>query len=222
MAKRRKFLAGLGALVSGSAAAMGTGAFSQATADRTVSVSVAGDGAAYLDLNPVSEYASISNGGELTLNFGTLNQDSDFRFYDVFQVSNTTDEPLAIFLDTGSGYGWSNTQEQNLEGTIYDNLADQGVNQNGWYDDPTNADPEEIGGINGPESAPSAYNQAIASNNNRTWSTSNDHIIDTGESLEPDWYIFDTPDDGLNVSGMMRIIAYTRGFVEAGKSLAEL
>ena len=222
MASRRKFIAGLGALVSGSAAAMGTGAFSQATADRTVNVSVAGDGAAYLDLNPVSEYANISSGGELTLNFGELNQDSDFRFYDVFQVSNTTDEPLAIFLDTGAGYGWSDTQEQSLDGTLYDNLADQGVNQNGWYNDSTNDDPESIPNINGPQCAPSAYNQVIASDISRTWSTARDHIIDTGESIEPDWYIFDTPDDGLNVSGTMRIIAYTRGFVEAGKSLADL
>jgi len=222
MANRRKFIAGLGALATGSAAAMGTGAFSQVTADRTVSVSVAGDGAAYLDLNPVSEYASISSGGELTLDFGNLNQDSDFRFYDVFQVTNTTDEPLAIFLDTGAGYAWSDQQQANLQGTLYPNLADQGVNQNGWYDDPTNADPEEIGDINGPNCAPSAYNQAIASDISRTWGTSNNHIIDTGESLEPDWYIFDTPDDGLDVSGTVRIIAYTRGFVEAGKSLADL
>lgn len=48
--QRRKFLVGLGATVSGSAAAVGTGAFTSVTADRSVDVEVAGDDAAYLGL----------------------------------------------------------------------------------------------------------------------------------------------------------------------------
>ncbi len=220
--QRRKFLIGMGSLAAGGAAATGTGAFTQVTAERDVTVKTAGDAGAYLDLNPISEYSEIS-GGQLTLNFGELNTESDFRFYDVFQVKNTTDQPIAIFLDTGAGYGWSDQQEKNLKGTLYDNLASNGVNQNGWFDDSTNEDPESIPNINGPECAPSAYNQSISDSYTRTWSVSNDHIIGTGQAIEPDWYVFDTPEStSFSVSGTMRIIAYTRDFVEAEKSLAEL
>ena len=48
--ERRKFVVGLGALASGSAAAMGTGAFTSVTADRQVDVQVSEDANAYLGL----------------------------------------------------------------------------------------------------------------------------------------------------------------------------
>ena len=50
--KRRKFLIGAGSLAAGSAAAMGTGAYSYAEADRTVTVDTTGDG--YVDQSTVS------------------------------------------------------------------------------------------------------------------------------------------------------------------------
>ncbi|GAA0536417.1 hypothetical protein ABNG02_11875 [Halorubrum ejinorense] len=72
MANRRKFLAGLGALASGSAAAMGTGAFTSVQANRQVSVNTAGDANAYLGLSGDDEYVSDdSAGGELTIDLGS-------------------------------------------------------------------------------------------------------------------------------------------------------
>lgn len=72
MAKRRKFLAGLGALASGSAAAVGTGALTTTRAERGFRVDTAGDADAYvgLDGNVSSPFVSQS-GGTLSLNFAT-------------------------------------------------------------------------------------------------------------------------------------------------------
>ena len=66
--QRRKFLATVGSLTAGTAAAMGTGAFTQAEAERAVDVAVVNDANAYLafDLSASSlentEYASYENG----------------------------------------------------------------------------------------------------------------------------------------------------------------
>ncbi|MCU4802194.1 DUF1102 domain-containing protein [Halobacteria archaeon HArc-gm2] len=48
--QRRKFMIGVGSLAAGSAAAMGTGAFTSVTASRDVDVEVASDASAYLRL----------------------------------------------------------------------------------------------------------------------------------------------------------------------------
>lgn len=66
--QRRKFVVGMGALASGSAAAVGTGAFTSVEADRSVDVEVAGDANAYLQLEQISgepnsqQYVNTSNG----------------------------------------------------------------------------------------------------------------------------------------------------------------
>jgi len=95
--ERRKFVIGAGALATGSAAAMGTGAFSQAQAERDVTVQTVGDEDAYLGLNATSEYAENS-GGDLIVDFGSnnradgANQDGSFLFNDVFNVTNQGEE----------------------------------------------------------------------------------------------------------------------------------
>lgn len=68
---RRNFIAGLGALSAGSAAAIGTGAFSSASANRSVSVELADDASAYLAIKSTSQYADGS-GDAIALDFGTL------------------------------------------------------------------------------------------------------------------------------------------------------
>ncbi|WP_144799610.1 hypothetical protein [Halorubrum depositum] len=96
MANRRKFIAGLGALATGSAAAVGTGAFTTARVDRSISVDVAGDNAAYLGLDPsISEYAVQQNkkmqlvfDGSNGQNGDGLNPDSDTGFHNVFRIVN--------------------------------------------------------------------------------------------------------------------------------------
>lgn len=112
--QRRKLLIGLGAVTAGGIAALGTGALSSSEVDRNLTAQVVGDGSAYLTLNATSDYAEISDGGQLFLHFdedtdgageeGTgsgLNQDSVNRFDDVFSISaNTGDNPtLAVWLD---------------------------------------------------------------------------------------------------------------------------
>jgi hypothetical protein len=66
--KRRNLLLGLGAAVSGGAATMGTGAFSSAQANRSVSVTVEGDNpSAYLALDETDDsdgtFTDLPNGG---------------------------------------------------------------------------------------------------------------------------------------------------------------
>lgn len=87
----------MGALASGTAAAVGTGAFSFVRADRDITVDVVDDGDAYLGLEATSEYASESEGGQLELDFAGgnnqngdgLNDNADSRFDDVFKLTNS-------------------------------------------------------------------------------------------------------------------------------------
>jgi len=89
MANRRKFIAGLGALATGSAAAMGTGAFSSVRAERTISVETAGDVNAYLGLDAsgesmLSRLAALLNSSLMGSNSGQdgngLNANADSVF----------------------------------------------------------------------------------------------------------------------------------------------
>ncbi|WP_143421155.1 hypothetical protein [Halorubrum ezzemoulense] len=106
MANRRKFLAGIGALASGSAAAVGTGAFSSTAANRTVSVSVAGDQSAYLGLEPGDSPHAYTSGDELVLDFDGsevdgegLNTNAYTKFNDLFTIRNNGGSTTAIWLD---------------------------------------------------------------------------------------------------------------------------
>lgn len=69
MAKRRKFLAGLGALASGSAAAVGTGAFTSATIEgRQANVELTGDSESIIALRAGDSNAISENSdGELNI-----------------------------------------------------------------------------------------------------------------------------------------------------------
>lgn len=110
MAKRRKFLVGLGALASGSAAAVGTGAFSTASAARTAEVNVASDSSGFVELRALnSTYASGTGDGQLELDFNSdsdigifdgqaqgLNPDSTYYFDKVFEIANVTGKPYVV------------------------------------------------------------------------------------------------------------------------------
>ncbi|WP_144426048.1 hypothetical protein [Halanaeroarchaeum sulfurireducens] len=104
--QRRKFLATVGSLTAGSAAALGTGAFTSVTADRSVTVEVAGDSEAYLGLeavsaSPNSQYVEKSD-GEISFDFSAadndgspvdgggngFNPDSETRINDLLHVTN--------------------------------------------------------------------------------------------------------------------------------------
>ncbi|MFC4247263.1 DUF1102 domain-containing protein [Natribaculum luteum] len=79
--QRRKFVIGMGALASGAAAVVGTGAFSSVTATRNVDVEVADDASAYLRLQGTggnnSEYVTDDgDGGTLMINLDSGNSTS--------------------------------------------------------------------------------------------------------------------------------------------------
>jgi hypothetical protein len=86
--QRRKFIAAMGSLAAGGAAATGTGAFSSAQANRTVSIDVVGDSAAYLALSRgpnedvEEDVVTKSDDGQFAINLdgtgtGTENDDDD-------------------------------------------------------------------------------------------------------------------------------------------------
>jgi len=118
--ERRKFVVGLGALASGSAAAMGTGAFSSVQADRTVSVEVADDSEAYLRLEgdggDNSDYVtSDGTDGVLTIDLDAnnssnvqgggsgVNPDARTRIDDLFVIENQGTQEVEITLNKSSG-----------------------------------------------------------------------------------------------------------------------
>lgn len=80
---RRNVLVGLGTIVAGGGAALGTGAFSSVKADRTVTVNTAGDSGSLIALNPAGDGAPADSGvvqlvdGLLTINFGAVANNSE-------------------------------------------------------------------------------------------------------------------------------------------------
>lgn len=123
MPKRRKFLAGVGALVSGSAAAVGTGALSSVEAERSVNADVVTDANGTLGIQldaPGLENSNkaLMNNGQLELQFdgadstgGTfssssgLNADSTYHFDNVFQLVNRSSDDVI--------YEWDKSQLDN-------------------------------------------------------------------------------------------------------------
>ncbi|QKY20961.1 right-handed parallel beta-helix repeat-containing protein [Halolamina sp. CBA1230] len=108
---RRKFIAGIGALSA--AGAVGTGAFTSASADRTVSVSVAGDASAFLAMDTSGtangEFASI-NSDQIELDFSEssaggdgLGLDSTYEFDDVFRITNQGTQPVYVWANFSGG-----------------------------------------------------------------------------------------------------------------------
>jgi hypothetical protein len=125
--RRRKFLIGAGALFAGSAAAVGTGAFSAAEArDRAVEVETSGDRSGLVTLDdadgPIGEYveydgekiefdatqkSSYEGGGE-----PGLNRDAVFYYDSAFEVQiaeNASDQPTLdeyeVTIDDGAADG---------------------------------------------------------------------------------------------------------------------
>ena len=107
---------GVGSLAAGGAAATGTGAFSQATAERDATVMVAdGDESGYIGIEALSGPNGVhvdqdgSAGGGLSVDIsdttvgGTgVNEDGEFLFDDLFEISNLGTQPVWIWAE-GAG-----------------------------------------------------------------------------------------------------------------------
>jgi len=221
--QRRKFIIGMGSIAAGGAVATGSGAFSRTSAERSVTIQATGDAVANLGLKATSKYAEYNGNDVLELKFDQLNANADVEITDVFTIRNQGTDPVGIFLDEGSqsyafqgGNGPAEQPSKAGSDGMYNQLADEGFNQNGWYDDDNSTED-----INGPKALPSAYRNSPSNSTNRPSldPTQYDHVLGVGESLSPDWYIFDTPENptDLNVSGKLVILAYSQDYVDAGK-----
>ncbi|MDB2283237.1 hypothetical protein PM030_15300 [Halorubrum ezzemoulense] len=231
MANRRKFLAGLGALASGSAAAVGTGAFTSVQANRDVSVAVAGDSNAYLALDTNSatnsDYVSAS-AGEISINIDSavsgsntgsgVNPDSTTQINDLFKVRNQGTQAAVVYVDPESIASGNRTfggsgimidpQASNRPNGDYQNTGSLG---SGVEDDQISL----TGGFNGPEY--SAY-QTSDSSKDTNGSGGNDgtpadaleeFVLEPGESFDFGLYVStdDTVDSDSSISETIEIVA---------------
>lgn len=111
--ERRKFVVGLGALASGSAAAVGTGAFTSVTATRDIDVEVADDASAYLRLEGTgganSDYVTDDgNGGTLSISLDDgntvsgggegVNPDAVTEIDDLFTIENQGTQEVSVSI----------------------------------------------------------------------------------------------------------------------------
>jgi hypothetical protein len=110
----------MGSLAAGGAATIGTGAFTDVTASRTVSVSVADDSDALLALdatssNDNSAYAYEGGGNEISIDItdandsgfsstdpNGLNANATTNILDIFDVENQGTQPVFVYVDGSS------------------------------------------------------------------------------------------------------------------------
>ncbi|TYT61937.1 hypothetical protein [Natrialba swarupiae] len=96
---RRNVLIGLGTIVAGGGAALGTGAFSTVEADRTVDLSTTGDGSALLALDDGgSELVTVTDDGDgqLELSSESLNQNALTRADGAIEVTNNGENDVGF------------------------------------------------------------------------------------------------------------------------------
>ena len=146
MVKRRKFVIGLGALVAGSGAALGTGASVNSTMDRDSDINVVNDDEGLLALSPGTEADSdvvrlTSNPGELTIDFSGRN-DGGVNVNSKYQVGSLTggNNDIAVFDKVGGGptthnaFTVVNNDTVHRDVTLEYSAANPGdLNQNGSY-----------------------------------------------------------------------------------------
>jgi len=108
---RRKFIIGAGSLAAGSAAAMGTGAFSSVQAKRALDVDVVGDASALLAMKPGEEngeYTTGSDNGAIAVDItdsndniagSGVNPDAFTWIEDVFRIQNQGSQEVKLTLD---------------------------------------------------------------------------------------------------------------------------
>lgn len=95
---RRNVLIGLGATAAGGGAILGSGAFSQVIAERSVSATVVADdsGNANLGLSPNNTDIATMNGNQLELSVDSLNENAKTVFDTVFTIDNNGPNGVGI------------------------------------------------------------------------------------------------------------------------------
>lgn len=127
--QRRKFIAGVGSLAAGVAAVTGTGAFTSVSANRNVSISVAPDNNAYLQMKELDTsnskaFVNDSGGRSNTLSISIdetstggkgVNEQAVTFFDDLFSITNQGTEPAWVWI------------KSNIQGVNYYNSDDNEV-----------------------------------------------------------------------------------------------
>lgn len=132
MARPRGKLFALLAIFAAIGLVTASGAFTSVTAERTVTVDIAGDSAALLGLSPNSTangaFATNATNGELQLDFSDsnmpsasgLNPNATTFFGSVFDVQNNGNQEINVTITNGDGWITlyeGNSTTTNLEGT---------------------------------------------------------------------------------------------------------
>ena len=112
---RRNVLIGLGTVAAGGGAALGTGAFSQVEASRTVGISTAGDSAALLSLSVDTSYNGISDGSAtdngtnsentIQVDLGQINDDATTTFDEALTIENNGSSSVDISIEDSNPDG---------------------------------------------------------------------------------------------------------------------
>jgi hypothetical protein len=99
---RRQAIVGLGGLVAGGGAVVGTGAFSQVEAQRGVTVETTGDAGANLGITPASEgseYVNAPDGGVVEIDFNDVNQNAITSVDRLLKITNNGNQSIAVGFD---------------------------------------------------------------------------------------------------------------------------
>ena len=114
----------MGSLAATGAAGLGTGAFTQSTAQREIELSIQPDssGNAYLDFEPISEYAEY-NERDMKLSFGDNGRGSGIPsrantlFESVFAIKNQGTNPVEVLVPSYSEVSKSTVQNKPAAGS---------------------------------------------------------------------------------------------------------
>ena len=215
MPTRRNTLLGVGALIAGGGAVLGTGAFTSVEAERTVNVETAGDQNAFLQLESAldgdgdqypnaAEFADDSGDTlEITIGNGSsgVNLNAITHIDRVFQVTNNGTQPVVLFIEEMPGMS-SDGNAIDIGARLDQGILDDSGNQlntvsgsdqpsSDGIDDENIIDISRPSGPGDPSSGGSGYDDIGV-------------YLETGETLVAGVYI-DTTDanlnDGLSESG---------------------
>ncbi|WP_254861678.1 hypothetical protein [Halovivax gelatinilyticus] len=110
---RRNVLVGLGGIVAGGGALLGTGAFSSVTAERDVEVHVADDDEAYLSIEVHSSREDdeefVEENGVVSFNFGEdggvgLNDEAETNFHNLVTITNNGNDDVGVSITAYDEY----------------------------------------------------------------------------------------------------------------------
>jgi hypothetical protein len=185
-----------------------------------MTVNVVGDGAAETAIRATSEYASFNGDGALQLDLPRLNPNADHEFYDLFTIVNNSDDSLGVFVDNAGPAASQSREQAPDEANLYDEVTSNlNTPDHGWFDEDLSA-----GKINQPEAMPSAYRSTTPSGApnsngiNNPWNPASDpYILQPGNSITPDWYIFETGPSGGSVTGTLDVWLFSQEFAQVAE-----